>query len=90
LEGDRGYDGAVIPPVRREALRERQALDQVDELEAFAHETLGERLALTIELSDLSRALAEAVGASWVTQPVDDLGDKARLYAAPLRALVRP
>jgi hypothetical protein len=80
----------VIPPVRREALRERQALDEADEAAAYARETVGERLAMAIELSDLTRSLAEAVGAPWVTEPVDDLGDKSRLYAAPLHALVRP
>jgi hypothetical protein len=79
----------VIPPVRRDALRERQALDEADEAAAYARETVGERLAMAIELSDLTRSLAEAVGAPWVTDAVDDLEDKARLYAAPLRALDR-
>jgi hypothetical protein len=77
----------MIPPVRREALRQREALDEADERMAHERESPSERLALTIELSDLTRALAEAVGAPWVSEPADDLGEKARLYARPLRAL---
>ncbi|MBI4701875.1 MAG: hypothetical protein HY744_12105 [Deltaproteobacteria bacterium] len=80
----------MLPPVRREVLREREAQDDADDAAVSARETPGERLALTIELSELTRALAEAVGAPWVTAPADDLGEKARLYAAPLRLLVRP
>lgn len=75
--------------MKRDALRERALQDDADEAEACAHESLSERLALTIELSDLSRALAEAVSAAWPSAPTDDLEDKSRLYAAPLRALVR-
>jgi hypothetical protein len=77
----------VILPVRRETLREREALDEADEAVAYAHETPADRLAVAIELSDLTRSLAEAVGAPWLADLRDDLGDKARLYAAPLRAL---
>ena len=84
-----GYARTVILPLRREALREREALDETDEAVAYAQETPGERLAMAIELSDLTRSLAEAAGAPWVAEPHDDLADKARLYAAPLRALGR-
>jgi hypothetical protein len=79
----------MILPFRREALRAREALDEADEVEAYARETPSERLALVIELSDLARSLAEAVGAPWVTETVDDLEEKARLYALPLRVLMR-
>ena len=79
----------MILPVRREALREREALDEADERMAYERESPSERLALTIELCDLTRALAEAVGASWVVEPDDDLAERARLYARPLRALAR-
>ena len=79
----------MLLPVRREALRERQALDEADELAQHARETISDRLAMAIELSELTRALAVAVGAPWVAEAVDDLEDKARLWAAPLRALER-
>jgi len=64
-------------------------MDEACDIEAYTRESVSDRLAMAIELSDLTRALAESVGAPWVNEPVDDLGDKARLYSAPLRALVR-
>jgi hypothetical protein len=79
----------MIPPVRRDALREREALDEADEAEAYARESSSERLAMALELSDVTRALAESVGARWVTEPVLDLEEKAELYVAPLRASAR-
>jgi hypothetical protein len=88
-KGETGYTEGVILPVRREALREREALDEADEMDACARETPSERLAMTIELSEITRALAEAVGAPWVTEPPDDLEQKAQAYAAPLRVPVR-
>jgi hypothetical protein len=79
----------MIPPVRREALRERENLDEADEYRTAEGESVSERLAMAIELSDLTRSLAESVAAPWVVEPAKDLEERARLYAAPLRLLVR-
>lgn len=75
----------MIPPVRREALRKRAEIDEADERVAFESESLSDRLALALELSGITRALAESVDAPWIREPPDDLPEKARLYAEPLR-----
>lgn len=79
----------MILPMRREALKIRGAMDEAEEERICAGESVSERLLMTLELSELSRALAFAVDAPWTREVFDDLADKARLYAAPLRVLVR-
>ena len=64
----------------RKALAERNAEDDRLALEQARRCTVGERLAQALELSDVARALAVSVGASWVVSPADDLADKARRY----------
>ena len=49
------------------------------------NESSGERLALTIDLSEVAREIGEGAGAPWVFDAPDDLADKARLYALPLQ-----
>lgn len=71
---------------RARALRERSDLD--DELEQSRAESPEARIALSLELSELSRSAAESLGAAWIRVPPDDLAEKARLYARPL-ALIR-
>jgi hypothetical protein len=72
-------------PFDRARLRERSELDERDELVASREQTPEERLQLSLELADLTRELATAAGASWVTREPDDLPEKSRLYVLPLR-----
>lgn len=80
---------SMILPVRREALKERAALDAQDEAELYKHETPERRFLIGLQLSELARTLARAAGADWILNPRDDLAEKARLFAAPLRRLSR-
>ena len=59
-----------------------QALDEAARL------TPAQRMKMSLELSRTVRALARAAGASW-WRDADDLEEKARLYAAPLRAVAK-
>lgn len=78
----------MILPLRRDALQERGRLDEADEDAAFARSTPSQRLELSVEISDLTRSLAESVGSAWVEEPSMVLENKARLYVTPLRALL--
>ncbi|HZF47527.1 MAG TPA: hypothetical protein VE093_02695 [Polyangiaceae bacterium] len=78
----------MILPLRRDALRERDRLDEADEDAAFARSTPSQRLELSVELSDVMRSLAESVGSAWVSDASMALENKARLYVTPLRALL--
>ncbi len=75
------------PPVRREALRERDRLDLADDLQAYARETPAQRIGLALALMQMARKLAQGTGATWVKSPPDDLAEKAERYIAPLRRL---
>jgi hypothetical protein len=75
----------LVPPVRRDRLRELGVRDQLEELAQARQETCGERLALALELADLTREFAEAAPAAWLAAEPDDLADKARLWLGPLR-----
>ena len=79
----------MILPVRREPLKERSELDELDELREARAESPAERLQLALELSELTRELAEATAASWTRATPDDLDEKARVYLAPLRAVTK-
>jgi hypothetical protein len=79
------YDPAVLLPFDRQRLRDRSDLDERDELVAARDETPEERFLLSLELSELTRELAQAAGADWTTHERDDLPEKSRAYALPLR-----
>lgn len=81
---------AMVLPFRREALDERARIDERDEAEQYERERPERRVLIGLHLSELARKLAKAAGADWIVKPVDDLGEKAALYAAPLRRLCRP
>jgi hypothetical protein len=83
----RWYVSAVILPLRRDALKERDLLDEADEDAAFTRSTPSQRLELSVEISDVTRSLAESVGSDWVSEASMGLENKACLYVAPLRAL---
>jgi hypothetical protein len=76
----------VQPPLRRAALRTKSDLDRRDEIVTSQQESIGERVLLSLELSELSRDAGEALGAAWVVG-VDDIAAKAALLARPLRLL---
>jgi hypothetical protein len=82
----RRYDGTVLLPFDRQRLRQRSELDEQDELITAREETPEERFLLSVELAELTRELAEAAGAAWLTGERDDLAEKSRLYVLPLRA----
>jgi hypothetical protein len=71
-------------PLNRDALRKRAKLDLADEQEQASKETPESRIALALELSDFAYDAADALGAQWQT---DDLAEKSRLLARPLRLL---
>lgn len=79
----------MLLPFRRDALRERARLDEADEADAYEHTTPSERIERSLELSELARDLASAVGSAWTTHASADLEDKARIYVAPMRAVAR-
>jgi hypothetical protein len=85
-----GHSAPMILPVRRDALRERERLDEQDDMAAHAHGTPSERLAMALGLSDLVRKLARSAGSRWVEAGSADLETKSALYVAPLRALIEP
>ena len=76
----------MVYPVRRDALKARARIDDVDALSRFNRETPAERVLLGLELTELARALAQAARAPWLSNPVE-LSEKARRYTAPLRAV---
>lgn len=77
----------MILPFNRARLRERNALDDAEEQAAAAQRTPGERVEMSLDLSQLVRELAHATGADQATSTRSDLAEKARLYAEPLRIL---
>ena len=79
----------MLLPFRREALRERARLDEADEADAYEHTTPSERIERSLELSELARELARAVGSAWTEQASASLEEKARVYVAPMRAAGR-
>jgi hypothetical protein len=79
----------MLLPFRRDALRERARLDEADEADAYEHTTPSERIERSLELSELARELARAVGGAWTEQASAGLAEKARVYVAPMRAVGR-
>jgi hypothetical protein len=78
---------SVILPFDRARLRERNALDDAEDQAAAAQRSPGERVEISLDLSQLVRDLAHATGADRAVARNADLAEKARLYAAPLRIL---
>jgi|HubBroStandDraft_4_1064222.scaffolds.fasta_scaffold356923_2 hypothetical protein len=76
---------SMLLPFDRDRLRERNAIDLAQEIEEARRRSTPERFEQTLELSELVRALAEATG----VEVPDDLAEKARLYAEPLRVATR-
>ncbi len=72
----------MILPFDRARLRERNAAE--DRADA-ARRSPAERVALSLSLSQLVRDLSRAAGTAETADAHDDLAEKARLYAAPLR-----
>jgi hypothetical protein len=80
----------VILPFDRARLRERNALDEAIDRADAAHRSPAERVALSLELSQLVRDLSRAAGTAQRPDDHGDLAEKAWLYAAPLRILAAP
>jgi hypothetical protein len=62
--------------------------DEADELAEAEQRSPAERVADGLELSDLARALGEAAEATWIEGSPEELGEKAGLYALPLKLLL--
>jgi hypothetical protein len=77
----------VILPFDRGRLRERNALDDAQDRAEARRRSPAERVASTLELSQLVRDLSQATGSDELVDEAVALGEKARLYAAPLRIL---
>lgn len=77
----------MILPFDRERLRERNALDEAEDRADAARRSPAERVELSLSLSQLVRDLSRAAGTASAADEHDDLAEKARLYAAPLRIL---
>ena len=73
-------------PFDRERMRERNLLDDIDEIEQAARQTPAERFAAGLALSDLAIAMLRGNPDAPVLDRLDDLEEKARLWAAPLQA----
>ncbi|TMQ04526.1 MAG: hypothetical protein E6J90_44185 [Deltaproteobacteria bacterium] len=76
-------------PFDRERMRERNLLDDIDEIEQAIAQSPEERLAATLALSDLALAFFRGNPDAPVPDRLEDLEEKARLWAAPLRAIKR-
>jgi hypothetical protein len=77
----------VILPFDRERLRERNALDDAQDRAEARRRSPAERVESTLELSQLVRDLSHATGSDERVDREAELGEKARLYTAPLRIL---
>lgn len=77
----------MILPFNRARLRERNALDEAEDREDAARRSPAERVAISLELSQLVCDLSHAAGTDRSDDDHADLAEKASLYAAPLRIL---
>ncbi|HMU40712.1 MAG TPA: hypothetical protein PKE31_17010 [Pseudomonadota bacterium] len=71
--------------MKRDPLRLLAEREAEDDAAAFAQETPGQRLRITLALIAATRKLAQAAGADWIVSAPYDLDEKARRYIAPLR-----
>jgi hypothetical protein len=69
-------------------MRERNLLDDMDEIERAAAQTPEQRLVDALDLSDLALELYSANPDAPVIDRLEDLHEKARLWAAPLAAIM--
>jgi len=76
-------------PFDRERMRERNLLDDIDEIEIAMSRTPEERFIATLELSGRALALYRGNPDAPVIDWREDLEEKARLWAAPLAAIKR-
>lgn len=79
----------MILPFDRHRLRERNAIDDLQQQDEAARQNPAEGVERTLEFSDLIRQLAHGTGADELIDERADLEEKARLYAMPLRVLAR-
>lgn len=70
-------------------MRERNLLDDVDEIELAAAQTPAERLVATLTLSNLALAFFRGNPDAPIPDRLEELEQKARLWAAPLKAIKR-
>lgn len=75
----------MTAPFDRQRLAEREQRDALEEALLFGHESPGERVAMSLALCDVSRALARAASAPWILDPPDDLSLKSITRAVPFR-----
>ena len=76
-------------PFNRERMRERNLLDDITEIQVTAAQSPAERFAATLTLSDLALAFLRGNPDAPVLDRHEDLEEKARLWAAPLKAIRR-
>jgi hypothetical protein len=76
-------------PFDRERMRERNLLDDIGEIELAAAQSPAERVAATLALSDLALAFFRGNPDAPVLDRLEDLEEKARLWAAPLKVIRR-
>lgn len=73
-------------PFDRARLRERNLLDDIEEIEQAARLSPEERIRLCLTMSAEARALALAFAGQVTMDEYDDVEEKARLWVAPLKA----
>ncbi|TMQ12866.1 MAG: hypothetical protein E6J90_11570 [Deltaproteobacteria bacterium] len=76
-------------PFDRERMRERNLLDDIDEIEQAIAQSPEERFAAGLVLSNLALAFFRGNPDAPVLDRLEELEEKARLWAAPLRAIQR-
>jgi hypothetical protein len=76
-------------PFDRERMRERNLLDDIDEIEQAAAQTPEQRFIDALDLSDLALDLYFGNPNAPAIERLKDLEEKARLWAAPLAAIKR-
>jgi len=76
-------------PFDRERMRERNLLDDIGEIELTAAQSPAERFAATLALSNLALAFFRGNPDAPMLDWLEDLEEKARLWAAPLKAIKR-
>lgn len=70
-------------------MRERNLLDDIGEIELTAAQSPDERIVATLTLSNLALALFRGNPDAPVLDRLEDLEEKSRLWAAPLKAIKR-
>lgn len=74
-----GYAPSMRLPFDRDRMRERNRLDDIDEIEQAARQTPSERFAAGLALSDLAIAMLRGNPDAPVLDRLEDLEEKARL-----------